>query len=156
MSLLSKGEKNFQWCLYLSCQQFQRGRLLFIVIVIVVNSYQSGWFDFHVDCISLHIISKVLEKDRLKKMFWKRLIETFIFSTVEASRHFLGIIFFEIFLMIFNGFIFVNWWNYFILWNEKRKMKMDKIFGALTLVESGSLNFLKKLASGTFLWAPYM
>ena len=143
MSLLSKGEKKFQWCLYLSCQQFQRGRLLFIVIVIVVNSYQSGWFDFHVDCIALHIISKGLEKDRLKKMFWKRLIETFIFSTVEASRHFLGIIFFEIFLMTFNRFIFVNWWNYFILWNEKRKMKMNKRFGALTLVESGSLFFWK-------------
>ena len=45
--------------------------VLFIVVVIVVNSYQGGWFDFHVDCIALHIISKGLEKDRLKKCFEK-------------------------------------------------------------------------------------
>ena len=45
--------------------------LLFIVIVIAVNSYQGGWFDFHVDCISLYIISKGLEKDQLKKCFEK-------------------------------------------------------------------------------------
>ena len=45
--------------------------MLFIVIVIVVNSYQGGWFDFHVDCIVVHIISKGLEKDWLKKKFWK-------------------------------------------------------------------------------------
>ena len=113
------------------------------------------WFSCWLYCSSYHI-KRFGKRSIKKKMFWKRLIETFIFLTVEASRHFSGIIFFEIFLMIFNGFIFVNWWNYFILWNEKRKMKMDKRFGALTLVESGSLNFLKKLASGTFLWAPYM
>ena len=131
-------------------------QLLFIVIVIVVDSYQSGWFYFHVYCIALHIISKGLEKDRLKKCFEKDWLKLLFFLTVKASQHFLGIFCFEIFLMIFNGFIFVNWWNYFILWNEKRKMKMNKRFGALTVVESGSLIFFEKLASGTFLWAPYM
>ena len=112
------------------------------------------WFSCWLYCSSYHIkrFGKIsIEKNVLKKIDWN-----FYFLTVEASRHFSGIILFEIFLMIFNGFIFVNWWNYFILLNEKRKMKMNKRFGALTLVESGSLNFLKKLASGTFLWAPYM
>ena len=49
------------------------------MIVIVVNSYQGGWFDFHVDFIDIHIISKALEKDQLKFFFEKDRLKLLFF-----------------------------------------------------------------------------
>ena len=92
------------------CHFCQRGRKVSMMFVFELPTIPKGEIVVHSDCHCCQLLSKWLVwfscwlycssyhikrfgKRSIEKMFWKRLIETFIFLTIEASRHFSGFFF---------------------------------------------------------------